>query len=209
MASHHRTVNKRLVTLYVGNPQPVRAVGPEAAVDQIRGTGSVVVRDGGGAPLLASDHTHQAFLAHQPLHRTAIATATPSRWSWRHTLRAPYTPKLVSHTRRIWSLSASSRRDRADRRSGSRSRRFASQIGRRGDRQHRAQNSFDPISVPVLVHAGGHLRPPRSNTSAWAKYAEAFPKISFARHNTRTSRRNSTNSVCSSEVNPGRPPDPA
>ena len=54
------------------------------------------------------------------------ATPTPSRCNWRHTLRAPYTPKFVSQTRQIWTLSSLSRRDRADRRSGSRSRRLCS-----------------------------------------------------------------------------------
>ncbi|MCY4368335.1 MAG: hypothetical protein OXF41_02710 [bacterium] len=69
-----------------------------------------------------------------------------------------------------------------------------------------AQNRFDPELLAVLIHEGGHLRPPRSNTSACAKYADAFRKTSFARRNSRTSRRNSTNSVCSSDLNPGRRP---
>ena len=54
---------------------------------------------------------------------------------------------------------------------------------------------LDPELISVLIHEGGHLRPPQSNTSACAKYAEAFRKISFARRNSRFSRRNSFNSV--------------
>ena len=121
------------------------------------------------------------------------ATPTPSRCSWRHTFRAPYTPKFVSHTRRIRVRSTASRRDRADRRSGSRSRRFCSQGDRRGDRQLSADR-LDPKVGSVLIHKGGHFRGRRSS-SACAKYADAFRKISFARRNSRFSRRSSRSST--------------
>ena len=46
MASHHRTVRKRLVALYVGEPQTVRTVGLEATINQIGGSGRAVIGDG-------------------------------------------------------------------------------------------------------------------------------------------------------------------
>jgi hypothetical protein len=51
-----------------------------------------------------------------PMSRSTVqrATVTPSRRSCRHTLRAPYTPRLVSNTRRIWVFSSLSRIARGD-----------------------------------------------------------------------------------------------
>ena len=132
------------------------------------------------------------------------ATATPSRFSWRHILRAPYTPKLASHTRRTRGLSSASRRDRAEQRSGSRSLTFVLPINRRGDRQLSADR-LDPIALSVLIDEGGHRLAPRSS-SACAKYADAFRRISFALRNSRFSRSRALSRSRSGLVNPGRKP---
>ena len=64
---HHRTVRKRLLALYVGQPQPVRTLGLEATIHQIGRPGRAVISDG-RAPLFAPHHAFQAFVAHQPFH---------------------------------------------------------------------------------------------------------------------------------------------
>jgi hypothetical protein len=69
---------------------------------------------------------------------------------------------------------------------------FVLVIGGRGDRQL-LTDRLDPIRVAVLVHERGHLLGRRSS-SAWAKYADAFRKISFARRNSRFSRRSALSS---------------
>ena len=58
-----------------------------------------------------------------------------------------------------------------------------------------AQNRLDPIALSVGIDEGGHRLGRRSNTSAWAKYADAFRKISFALRSSRFSRRNSLSSA--------------
>ena len=59
-------------------------------------------------------------------------------------------------------------------------------IRRRSDRQHRADR-LDSIRVSMIVDEADHHFPRRSS-SAWAKYADAFRRISFARFSSRTSR---------------------
>ena len=65
---------------------------------------------------------------------------------------------------------------------------FVFVVGGRGDRQL-LTDRLDPISVAVLVHELGH-RLGRRSSSAWAKYADAFRRISFALRSSRFSRRN-------------------
>ena len=70
---------------------------------------------------------------------------------------------------------------------------FVFVVGGRGDRQLSADR-LDPEPVPMFVHEGGHFLGRRSS-SAWAKYADAFRKISLARRSSRFSRRNSRTSA--------------
>ena len=73
-----------------------------------------------------------------------------------------------------------------------------------GNRQHRADR-LDPIlRSMVLNEADQHL--PRRSSSAWAQYADALPKMSFARFSSRTSRSNSFKRSRSLVVRPGQWP---
>ena len=77
-------------------------------------------------------------------------------------------------------------------------------ICRRGDPHHRADR-LDPIRVSVIVYeSDGHL--PRRSSSAWAKYAHAFRKISLVRFSSRFSRSISFRRCRASVVSPARWP---
>ena len=67
-------------------------------------------------------------------------------------------------------------------------------IRRWGDRQHRADR-LNPIRGPVVIHKLDHYFTRRSS-AAWAKYADAFRKISFG---------DRLNFVCRVSVGGGRP----
>src|SRR4051795_12431569 len=77
-------------------------------------------------------------------------------------------------------------------------------IYRWGDRQHLADR-LDPVDGAMLVDEGDHFRNGRSS-SAWAKYADALRRISFAWRSSRTSRSSALIRSCSSVVGPGRLP---
>ena len=79
-------------------------------------------------------------------------------------------------------------------------------IRRRGDRQHGADR-LDPEPVAMVVDELDHRGYfPRRSSSAWAKYADAFRRISFARVSSRTSRSSSFNRSRSLVVRPGPMP---
>src|SRR5690606_31872003 len=126
-----------------------------------------------------------------------LATPTPSLLSWTQTLRTPYTPKFSSKTRRISGLSCSSRWRRADRPLRLPFTCLRLVVGGGGHRQLPA-DGLDPELLPVVIDESDHRLGWRSS-SAWAKYADAFLRISFARRNSTTSRRSSFNSARSSE----------
>ena len=88
--------------------------------------------------------------------------------------------------RRMIARSSSSRCARADRRVGSGCVRLAPKVGRRGDRQH-AADRLDPVRLPMLVDERHHHFARRSS-SAWAKNADAFFRISLARFSSKFSR---------------------
>src|SRR5690606_36932104 len=73
-----------------------------------------------------------------------------------------------------------------------------------GDRQHLADRR-DPVLVAMLVDEGHHHFGRRSS-SAWAKYAEALRRISFARFSSRFSRSSSFRRSFSLVVRPARSP---
>jgi hypothetical protein len=78
------------------------------------------------------------------------------------------------------------------------------EVGRRGNR-HDGADRLDPVSVSMVINEADHHFGRRSS-SAWAKYAEAFRKISLARFSSRTSRSSSFNRWRSSVVRPLRWP---
>src|SRR3954447_23443018 len=77
-------------------------------------------------------------------------------------------------------------------------------IGRRGDRQH-AADRLHPVDGAMLVDEGDHGFDRRSS-SAIAKYADAFLRISLAWRSSRTSRSSARMRSCSAVVGPGRRP---
>src|SRR5207253_4097985 len=82
--------------------------------------------------------------------------------------------------------------------------RLVEEVRRWGDRQLRTDR-LDPIVLSMLVHEGHHHFGRRSS-SAWAKYADAFRRISLARFKSTTSRSSTFNRCRSSVVRPGRFP---
>ena len=77
-------------------------------------------------------------------------------------------------------------------------------VGRRGDRQQPADR-LDPVRVAVIVDERDHGLDRRSS-SAIAKYAEAFRRISFACRSSRTSRSRALIRSRPSVVGPARCP---
>src|SRR5215213_804847 len=77
-------------------------------------------------------------------------------------------------------------------------------IRRWGDRQH-AADRLDPVDGAMRVDEGDHGLDRRSS-SAWAKYADAFLRISLAWRNSRFSRSSARMRSCSAVVGPARRP---
>src|SRR5690606_14321132 len=77
-------------------------------------------------------------------------------------------------------------------------------VRRRGDRQHLADR-LDPVDVAVFVDERRHGLNRRSSP-AWAKYALALRRISFACRNSRFSRSSALIRSVSLVVGPGRLP---
>src|SRR5207244_6951133 len=77
-------------------------------------------------------------------------------------------------------------------------------VQRRGDRQHSADR-LDPVLTPVGVDERRRHFAWRSS-SAFAKYADARRRISFAHLSSRFSRSSSFSRALSSVVKPGRRP---
>ena len=133
------------------------------------------------------------------------ATLVPSRsFSCRQTLRGPVDPEVLfpdppDVSREILVASLPCRPPRRVEPAGS-----VRVVRRGGDRQLRADR-LDPEDVAMFVHEGHHHFTRRSS-SAWAKYADAFRRISFARLRSRFSRSSSLRRWRSSVVRPGRRP---
>src|SRR5689334_18459378 len=70
-------------------------------------------------------------------------------------------------------------------------------------RSARHGRSTRPLRLTVVVDERHHYFPRRSS-SAWAKYADAFLRISFARFSSTTSRCSRFSSARSSVVSPAR-----
>src|SRR6476646_323313 len=77
-------------------------------------------------------------------------------------------------------------------------------VGRRGDRQHLADR-LDPIRFPMIIDERDHGFTRRSS-SAWAKYADALRRISFACRSSRLSRSSAFSRSAISVGTPARAP---
>src|SRR5436190_10940980 len=77
-------------------------------------------------------------------------------------------------------------------------------VGRRGDRQHLADR-LDPIRFPMIIDERDHGFTRRSS-SAWAKYADALRRISFACRSSRFSRSSAFSFSAISVGTPARLP---
>ena len=153
---------------------------------------------------LAAHGATQADLPHQPLDRAARDSDALRGGAAARPCARRRPAKFSSHTR--W-ISAASRvaprpRRQALRRIGPLRRVLV--VRRRGDRQHLADR-LDPVVGAVFVDERDHHFGRRSS-SAWAKYADALRRISFAWRSSRFSRSSSLSRSRSSLVRPGRCP---
>ncbi len=172
----------------VRDPELVRAVARNSRFTRSGGyaadLSAVVVTCERAAP----DRATQAHRTHQPLdgaagHAHALAAELPPH------LLAPRRPRS-SRPRRAGSRAsalrpASHAPDACPDRAGG----AVLVVGRRGDRQHRADR-LDPVLLAVLLDEADHHFARRSS-SACAKYADALRRISFARFSSRFSRSSS------------------
>ncbi len=186
---------------HIGQIRHPQGVGPgrrELPVDQV--SGPLGLRVAGGGPLgLAADHALEAE-PRSPISRSTVqrATWTPSRWSCRQTLRAPYTPKLAFQTRWISPLSCSSRCRRGERRGSTL---LVDVVGGGRDLQDPADR-LDPEAAPERIDHAVHLV--RGRSSSAAKNALAALRMSLARRSSQTSRSSSAIRCRSAVGTPGR-----
>ena len=180
----------------VRHPQLSRSRGRELLIDEIG-------RSRGRHPGAPADGAGQAPRAHQPAHRAArhVKALAPQRLPdlpWAVHLERLVPAPLDLRLRGVITL-----RPRGAT-CGIEPAHAMAMICRGGDPHHRADR-LDPIRVPVIVdESDGHL--PRRSSSAWAKYADAFRKISLVRFSSRFSRSNSFRRCRSSVVSPARWP---
>ncbi len=182
------------------HPQHVRPRRPELAVHLVRRAGRGLVGDG-GPDLPAAGRAPQAHPPHQAFHRAAghrdaVAAELPPD------LAGAVDPEVglmrppdLLHDRRVFPSPR-----RPPRRVGTPG--DMSVAGRRGDRQHPADR-LDPVRVPVIADEGDHGFERRSSSAA-AKYAGAFRRISLAWRSSRVSRSRTLIRSRSSVVASGR-----
>ena len=177
----------------IGDPELIRTGGHELAVNEVhRATALTCV--GRGDPGPAPDGPGKAHRAQQARHGAARhADAVPPQ------LLPDFPGAVDLLVRVIDPLNLAAELIVALRPCGP-ARRMCplvpmAMIRRRGDRQHGADR-LDPehgvMVVDELDHRGDVLR---RSSSAWAKYANAFRRISFARFSSRTSRSSSFNGI--------------
>src|SRR5512144_2107209 len=178
----------------VGHPKVIGPVRVELAVHPVRGPVRAVVGDG-GSTLSPPYRTHQAQRTHQALdgapgYPNTFASQLPPDFAHPVDLKV-----LVVHPadrlRELEVASGPGWQPGWVRLPG-----LVFVIARWGDRQHRADR-LDPIAVAILIDELQHHRPRRSS-SAWAKNAAAWRKISLARRSSRFSRSNAFSRSCSS-----------
>jgi hypothetical protein len=168
----------------VGDPERIRPADLEVSVDPIErtGCGLVAVR---GALRSSPDDALQPHLAHQPGDRAACDLdpfAAELAPHLAHAVDAEVVLEDAPDLTAELGVAPGARRDLG--RIGTA--RHVGVIGRRGDRQHPADR-LDPVDGTVLVDERDHGLDRRSS-SAWAKYALAFLRISLACLSSRFSR---------------------
>ena len=168
----------------IGHPELIRARRGEVPLDKILRAVRVGLRLRRGHPRAAPDDTAKAPLPHQPAHRAAshvnlFAPQLPPHFPRPVDLELLVPHPLDGGTEFVIALGPrrSTRRVRLPR--------LLEEVGRRGDRQH-AADRLDPVDVSMVIDEADHHFAQRSS-SAWAKYADALRKISFARFSSRFS----------------------
>src|SRR5215470_12097898 len=187
----------------IRDPQLIRARRHEAPRDEIGRTHRASVRVRRALELATACNARQAELGHQPLHRAAgHRLALPPQVF----PNLPGAVDLVLLMPRALDLAAqpfiAARARRPARRIALP--RSPLVVQGRGDRQHLADR-LDPIDVAVRVDKPHHHFARRSS-SAWAKNAAAFFRISLARRSSKFSRSSCLSRCRSSVVRPGRVP---
>ena len=185
----------------VCQPQQVQPRRPKLSIHSVGRTWHRLVGDCGPG-LSATDRTTQAHLAHQARHRAASdggAFTAELPPDLAHAVDAEIRvkdPSDLCSQRNIPSCPSRGPRINPPRRMGV--------VGRRGDRQNPADR-LDPIRGAMIVDKRDHGFD-RRPSSAWAKYADALRRISFAWRNSRISRSIAFMRSRSSLIRPGRRP---
>src|SRR5437899_1057750 len=187
----------------VRHPQLIRARRTEISTNQILRSIGRRRRLGRRRPRPAADRTREPQLAHQaahaaPRHAQAFASHLSPDFAG-----AIHLPILVPDAKNDRSQHVIVLRPRRAPR-GFPLFRFVLEVRRWGDRQHPADR-LDPIQAPMIVDERDHHFARRSS-AAWAKYADAFLRISFARRSSKLSFSSCFRRARSSVVRPGRWP---
>ena len=172
----------------------------ELAIDEICGP-AAIARVRGRGPRAPSHRAFQAHRPYQPTHRASCHAEPFATQLFPDLARPVHLMMLIIHplnlrAQRIIALCPGRAPRRID------LRRPMAVIRRGGDRQHGADR-LNPALIPMVVNEANHHFPRRSS-SAWATYADAFRRISFARFSSRTSRSSSLRRSRSLVVNPWR-----
>ena len=167
----------------VGHPQLIRLRRRAVAVDQVMHR----VRCGIGDRRAHTHDTAQALRAHEARDGAARGHDALPRELTPHLPHAVDAPVGVPDARDRRAERAVPLRSRGSPR-GVRRTRLGLVVGRWSNRQLRA-DWLDSIVLAMRVDERHH-HVPRRSSSAWAKYAAAFRRISFACRNSRTSRSN-------------------
>src|SRR5690606_20879995 len=185
----------------IRDPKLVRTLGGEVPLHQVHWALCRLRRDRRPRLAPATDRALKAELSHQALHRTArhrSALALQLAPDFARTVDLqvvlPDPADLLSED--LVALGPSGAKRRITLLCLMRI------VGRRSDRQY-AADRLDSVLLPVSVDEGHHHLSPRSS-SAWAKKAAAFRKISLARRSSRTPRSSSLIRSRSAVVGPGR-----
>src|SRR5690606_25047303 len=147
-----------------------------------------VARDRGPRPLATANSTGKPELPHQPFnrasrHSSALSVQLPPDFTRAVDLEVLLPDPADLLSKDLLSLGPSGSKRRGTLLC------FVRVVGGWSDRQH-ARDRLDSILLPVLVDEGHHHLCLRSS-SAWAKKAAAFRRISLARRSSRFSRSSS------------------
>src|SRR5688572_7167786 len=184
----------------VRDPELVGTLGNEAALDEIRWPSLVGAGDSRDLVRATSGCAAKAHSSHHSLHSAASNDDVFTAQLPPHLLRAVHEMVVfVDATNLSLQLLVALFALRAT--LGLSAPPGALVVSRRGDGQH-AAHRLDPVRLLVLVDERHHHFGRRSS-SATAKYADAFLRISLARRSSWTSRSRSLMRALSSVVGPG------